>query len=321
MTVTQSPPDIVEVGPAEATTRRRWLPKLRDRETTVAKGSREPLPEGTVAALWVMAAASGLALWVVAFGLVFSSLFASGAQKQLYAQLREELALGTAPVGGAIEPGAPVAALSIPAIGVTKQVVVEGTTSGIMRTGPGHLRSTALPGQAGVSVIYGRAVSYGSPFRRITSLDAGDTIDVTTGQGSFTYHVDDVRRPGDPLPPALADGAGRLTLVTAESAGWSHGWTVTSTVYVDATLQQKPQPTPSGRVGAVPPAEQPMGNDTSALIPLVFWLQALLLSAIVVVWARLRWGGWQTWVVGLPLIAAVVWGVTNTAYALLPNLL
>jgi len=42
---------------------------------------------------------------------------------------------------------------------------------------------------------------------------------------------------------------------------------------------------------------------------------------IATVWARLRWGPWQTWVVAVPLVVALLWGATNSAFALLPNLL
>jgi sortase A len=322
VTVTQAPP--APATEADDQPPRRWwrLPRLRaDDEPPKPAPQRVPLSSGTVAAIWVMVSCAGLALWIVAFAAFFSALQANGAQKQLYAQIREQLALGTAALGGQIKPGAPVAVLSIPALGMDKSVIVEGTTSGLLRNGPGHLPNSVLPGQAGVSVIYGKSVTYGAPFRNVTALHAGDTIGVTTGQGTFTYRVDDVRRTGDPLPPVLTDGQGRLTLVAAESLGWQRGWAITSTVFIDASLQGKVAPTPAGRPASVPASEQPMAIDTSALIPLVFLLQLLLVVAAIIVWARLRWGGWQTWMVGLPVLLAVVWGTTNTALALVPNLL
>ncbi|NHA00350.1 hypothetical protein G5V59_10155 [Nocardioides sp. W3-2-3] len=48
-----------------------------------------------------------------------------------------------------------------------EQVVVEGTAPGDLFAGPGHLRSTVLPGQAGTSLVYGRAATYGGPFGRL----------------------------------------------------------------------------------------------------------------------------------------------------------
>jgi len=52
-----------------------------------------------------------------------------------------------------------VALLSIPAIGISAMVVVEGTTPENLTLGPGHLRDTPLPGQAGISVIFGSSSS------------------------------------------------------------------------------------------------------------------------------------------------------------------
>jgi len=321
MTMTEVPPEAPPVDDvAVGRPRRFW--RLRVREPGVAPRSpAEPLSPATVVVVWVFLICALLALWTVLYAMVLSSVQQSGAQKQLFAQLREELALGTAPLGGQIDPGSPVALLRAPEVGIDKAVVVEGTSSSVMRDGPGHRRDTPLPGQPGVSVIYGRSVTYGGRFAHLTALSPGDPITVVTGQGTFTYRVDGVRRTGEPLPPVLASDASRLTLVTAESSGWERGWTIESTVYVDASLVGKVAPAPSGRPTVLPDAEQPMGRDLSALFPLVLWLQALVLVVIVIVWARLRWGVWQTWVVGVPVVVALAWGTTNTAFALLPNLL
>jgi len=47
------------------------------------------------------------------------------------------------------------------------QVVVGGTSAGDLESAPGHRRDTALPGQVGVSLIYGRAVTFGAPFGQL----------------------------------------------------------------------------------------------------------------------------------------------------------
>ena len=49
-------------------------------------------------------------------------------------------------------------------------VVVEGTTPGEPDAGPGHLRDTPLPGQAGVSVVFGRRATFGAPFASLPQL-------------------------------------------------------------------------------------------------------------------------------------------------------
>jgi sortase A len=149
----------------------------------------------------------------------------------------------------------------------------------------------------------------------------GDTIEVTTGQGELTFTVDGVRRPGDPLPPPPDPAASRLTLVSGEGTGRLQSLVASSVVFVDATLDGEAQPAPPGRPTSISDDERLMSGDTSALVPLVLWLEVLLLAVVVLVWARARWGTWQTWVVGVPIVIAVGWAVTSTAFVLLPNVL
>ena len=91
-------------------------------------------------------------------------------QRTAYDGLRAALAEGTAPVGqtdaeGQLLPlGTPVALLEIPQIGL-REVVLEGTTAGVLVSGPGHRRDSPLPGQAGTSVLFGRQAAFGGPFR------------------------------------------------------------------------------------------------------------------------------------------------------------
>jgi len=245
-------------------------------------------------------------------------------QQTSYAELRHALANGTAPVGqadqdGAIYPlGTPVALLDLPQVGL-REVILEGTTAGVLRGGPGHLRDTPLPGQAGTAVIMGRRAAYGGPFRHLDELRVGDTFTVTTGQGEQVYRVIDLRRAGDPQPPALGAGQGRLTLTTTDGSSLLPN----GVLRVDADLTSGAQPTPPRVLdrAATPPAEQPMGTDRSVWVPLVFWAQGLLLAAVAVTWARARWGRWQAWIVGVPVLAALGLAVADQAIGLLPNLI
>jgi sortase A len=262
-----------------------------------------------------------LMVWLVIYALALSGFQEQRSQHNLYAKLRVELAGETAPVGGAIPTGTPVALLDAPRGGVHDAVVVEGTSSKDLQKGPGHLSDTSLPGQAGVSAILGKGVTFDAPFANITKLSPGDPITVTTGQGVAHYVVSDVRRSGDPLPGRLAAGQGRLTLVAALGNGWRSGWAPTGIVYVDATLQGTALAAPSGRPTQVAPGESPMASNPGALDALVLWLQLLVVVVIVVTWARVRWGGWQVWLVGAPVVLAVAWTVTETSAQLLPNLL
>jgi hypothetical protein len=64
-----------------------------------------------------------------------------------------------------------------------------------------------------------------------------------------------------------------------------------------------------------------MHGETSGLTALVLWLQGLLLTALLMVWAWRHWGTWQTWIVGSAVVLALLWGATNAAALMLPNLL
>jgi sortase A len=263
--------------------------------------------------LMLSAGVLGFAVFLVAV----SSVQQNNDQQRLFASFRQQLAEATAPTGGLIDPGRPVVLLEIPSLAMS-QIVVEGTSAGDLQAGPGHRRDTPLPGQAGVSLVYGKAATFGAPFGQIDRLHPGDQIVATTGEGSFTYQVSGVRRTNDALPAPLASGAGRLTLETAFGAGLLQPG---DTVYVDANLVGQPQPTPSGRGDIVPPAEMAMASDPSANTALVLWLFALGLVLAAIVWARRGWRRRESLMIGVPLVIAIMWNVYETVAKLLPNLL
>jgi sortase A len=262
-----------------------------------------------------------LAVWFLLYALFFSGFQESHAQHVMYAHLRTNLASELVPFGGVIKPGTPVAEIVAPAIKL-HAVVVEGTSSKELAKGPGHFPTSPFPGQAGGSVIFGRSATFGSPFGNLASLRAGEPITVVTGQGVFKFAVIDVRRAGDPIPAVLSDTtASTLTLETSSGSGWRGGWAPTQVVSVDASLVGgKVQAAPAGRPTAAPTNDNALAGDTSDLVPLVFWLQAMVLVAVGLVYARSKWSIWQLWVVGLPAAVAVLWGATSTALLLLPNL-
>lgn len=298
------------------------------RATVLLTRLRTPRPAGSrttgrLAALTVTTIVSLLALWLLLFAFVLSGLQESRSQRVLYAQLREGLSGATTPFGGQTQPGTPLMTVNAPQLGLNNTVVVEGTVASVLDLGPGHLANTPMPGQAGTSVLFGRSVTFGAPFGKVGTAKAGTQIVITTGQGTFHYIVDRVRRPGDPLPAAPSAGTSRVTFVTSAGTGWRAGWAPQETLYLDATMStsDKIQPTPPGRPTVVPDAARPMQGDPAALLPLVFWLQGFIIIAVAVVWTRSRWSLWQTWLVAVPLFLACLWGSTAVASQLLPNLI
>lgn len=280
---------------------------------------RAAAPEASIASR-VVIIVGALALWVVLFATVFSAFLEHRSQTVLYAKFREQLAAATAPISGEITEGSPVALLSIPDAGLNHAVVVQGTGSDVLRDGPGHRPDTPLPGQPGVSVLYGKSAAFGRPFRRLSSLARGDSVTVTTGQGTYHFTVDDVRTAGDTQPPFTV-GSSRLTLVTSAGSGWRSGFAPDHVVYVDATLQGKTAPATTLSTPAVPAREAAMASDHGGLLPLVLWLELLIVGGVGFVIAAARWGRWQAWMTGMPVIAAALWGATQSAALLVPNLL
>lgn len=244
-------------------------------------------------------------------------------QAHLAADFRIELALGTAPVGPlddankAVTAGAPVAILDIPRLGL-REVVVEGTSSNTLMSGPGHRRDTPMPGQVGTSVITGRRATYGAPFKSISQLRVGDQIKATTGQGKHSFKVLDVRHAGDPLPPTLSRGQGRLTLVTTDGPALQP----TDVLRVDAALVSEAQSRPAQLpAAALPAADALMAGDTSTLLSIVGWAILLVAAAVATVWVRFSTGLWQAWVIGLPVLVALGLTASDDIAAMLPNLL
>lgn len=272
-------------------------------------------------AISALVALAGLTFQIV----VLSHFQQSASQTVKFAEFREGIELGTGPTTGVdadgdlLEVGTPIARLQIPDIGLD-QIVVEGTSSGALFNGPGHRRDTVFPGQIGTSVVMGRKGSYGAPFAKIESLEPGDEIEVTTAQGIFEYSVTGVRRAGDPLPERLPAGAGRLSLVTASGARYVPNGiiTVDAELAAGAAVQGARPPI---ALGGIPESEQPLAGDTSNLLVLALWLQALILVAVASIWSMYRWGRAATWIVAVPVFTFVGLGAAGEIVRLLPNLL
>jgi len=86
-------------------------------------------------------------------------------------------------------PGKAIAIIKIPAIDVD-YVVVEGTDTASLQTGPGHYTQTAYPWEEhGTVGIAGHRTTYGAPFWSLDELAKGDRIVLATEYGIFDYRV------------------------------------------------------------------------------------------------------------------------------------
>ena len=313
----------------------RWVRRTPQAPTSTSSSWYVPASALSLVAVLLL----GLCLQIVLLGHVSYAR----EQQLALADFRSDLARATAPIGQTFTPqpeiqaqaiageevavpvaplpllhalGTPVAVMSIEAIGLDETVVLEGTTSAVTQGGPGHERNSVLPGQEGWSLLYGRAWSYGAPFGRVDTLNPGDVIKVTTGQGAHTYEVTGVRRPGDPLP-TREPGQGRLVLGTADGAPF----VPSGVVYVDALQTSPVQPAPPRRTLDLAPSEEILAGDSTAWFTILLWVQALMVAVLAFTWARARWGRSQAWIVGVPVLAAVGIGTAHTVIRLLPNVL
>jgi sortase A len=232
------------------------------------------------------------------------------AQSTMYKSFAAELSQALAPTGPAKE-GSPVAVLNIPAIGLRNVVVVEGTTSRDLALGPGHVRASALPGEVGWSVIYGKVATYGAPFAHLMRLRKGEEITVADGQGVARYVVHSF---GTSRYPAVDSSPNRLVLMTANSPDIP-----TSAVQVSADLVSTPQPNPEDWPG-ITPQEEYLASDTGSLVPLLLWSQALFVTVVAATIAAHRWSRWQTYLLAAPVVIAMTVCVYQNLACLLPNL-
>ncbi len=300
--------------------------RVDERSPQPIQRSQQPLPRHALQyrlASQVLAIAAVLSLSFLIELTLLGGLRHDLDQAEKYAELRQQLADGTAPVAPVdaanrpLAAGTPVAIIEIPRLRLN-EVVVEGTSSRTLRSGPGHRRDTVLPGQVGTSVILGRLAAYKGPFGSLDELRPGDEVVATTGQGRHSFRVIGVRRAGNPLPRALSAGQGRLTLTTADGAKYRP----TDVLRVDAQLTSPAQSTPAQLPPRSLPANEAIGaGDDSALVWVVLWSAALVAAGVGTVWVRYRTGLWQAWIIGVPVLVTLGLNLLDDFAALLPNLL
>jgi sortase A len=84
--------------------------------------------------------------------------------------------------------GSPVGRIAIPKVGAS-YVVVNGTDTEDLKSGPGIYPETSFPGIPGTTAIAGHRTTYLAPFRDINDLVPGNRILLSMPYAHFTYTV------------------------------------------------------------------------------------------------------------------------------------
>lgn len=246
---------------------------------------------------------------------VISDISHDRAQRLLYAEFRSALKNGGAPVDSPIAEGTPVAIIKIPSIDVD-EVVVEGTSSRDLQRGAGHLRSSALPGQYGTSVLIGRRTSFGGVFGKIGSLEPGDEIQVVSAQGTTTYRVASKDTFGGEDAAAFAPAGNALRLVTSASTfGTSKRLSVLA-------LAEKGTAFPVGLKSVISPVsldELGANMNHQNAGSLLVWLQILIVATAGAIWVVNRWGLRSAWPMVSPVMLVMLYVVSNQLIGILPS--
>jgi LPXTG-site transpeptidase (sortase) family protein len=258
-----------------------------------------------------------LAIVFLAYEFALSGLTEDRAQVALLTAFKR--AVPTTTLGAkATQPaeGSPVALLNIPRIGL-HQVVVEGTAPADLKAGPGHLRTSSLPGEFGNAVVAARRTTYGGPFQGLDRVSRGDAIIVTTGQGTFVYVVDTASRvPAGQAQPFVGTADTRLTLVTSDPAYFA-----SERLVVVAMLVGTPVDVPSRPTASVGAADLGLATDPLGVWPVLIWAQLLAAAAWVTWRLRERLPRTVLLMFAAPVIAALSLLAFSSLDAILPGLL
>jgi sortase A len=200
--------------------------------------------------------------------------------------------------------GSPVGFLRIAKIRLDK-VLVEGTSTNDLRQGPGHYSGTPLPGEKGNAAIAGHRTTYGAPFYNLDQLGAGDTIQVTTIQGAFTYRVTSkvVVSPDD-MAVLANTTTPELTLTTCNPR-----FSASTRLVIHAALTTNPAPTlPATKHGSRSAATSDLAGSEGSWVPALEWgvLSAAVVAAVFVVARRRRGRAWRGGVYALGGAASLV---------------
>lgn len=180
-------------------------------------------------------------------------------------------------------PGSVIGRIQIPALHVD-QYVVEGTTTGDLEKGPGHIVGTAVPGQAGNVAIAGHRATFGAPFSRLNELHPGQTITLTTTTGEeLIYSISQSSRAVPAGNRSIFSDLGddRLTLTTSDPKYFPSQGLVVVAVLQQPSAAAQPSGT-AARPGPVvgPPPGRLIGTQTASWNPIRLLIVALIAALL-----------------------------------------
>jgi sortase A len=129
--------------------------------------------------------------------------------RAVVALARHNAAEGVQPVVP-ILPGAPVARLLVPRLGID-EIVLEGVDGDVLNAGPGHLPGSAFPGERGNAVISAHRDRH---FARLGEIRVGDTLSTEAGTHRNEWVVISKRVVDADAPALFRTKSATLTLTT-----------------------------------------------------------------------------------------------------------
>lgn len=237
----------------------------------------------------VFIAAGLLLLAFVAYQLWGTGIKQAQSQKKLEEQftVRESAKVpqpGATIDTGTVNEGDVLGRIRIPSVGVDTWMVA-GAKLKDLEKGPGVFPKSAMPGHLGNFAVAGHRTSYGAPFGDLDSLVKGDTIIVSTVEGTFTYSVTTSRvvDPSDVSVIRTVDPTRAVaTLVTCHPK-----WTSSQRLVVSAELTSQHTPLSSAATVdiAAPAAASAVDevtpgwfHDRTRVWPTVLWTLALVVT-------------------------------------------
>jgi sortase A len=302
------------VPPAEAELSSAGAERSRPTDEAEVPGSLKQKSRGDSLLGWFGAVTTAVGVFLALFAaylFLFTPLQASRAQQKLLSELHGKTGLAT--LTGHIPPeGKAVAILDIPALHLDT-VVVEGTSATDLTAGPGLMPGSALPGTPGNTVIAGRRYLYGKPFSALGSLERGETLQIVSSYGTFTYKVlgTHVVEPGQPDPPTEDN---RVTLVTSNAS-----LAPSARVVAEATLVSAPVDVHVSSIGLPPLSERALSGDPGSLVPAILWAIALIAGLGFTVRLYRRWRRtWPIYLMTTPVLLALAVLVFQNLAHLMP---